>query len=391
MDYLQELGVGARKRVLDGLPPTLNETYDRIRRGQVSGAHNASTRNIARKTLHCICSVGGDISIAGLCLAVSIDHSKDSIDSSEVVSEAEVLHACSSLARKNTLLNKLELAHFSVKGYLQDIDPNGPLGEFSHSKEIPSTWLASTCIRYLMFKKFRCHTRNDSDGWLTVKQRRCGNFSYAFAAKSWQVLNEPIEGSSLQPSEHLRLLLDPRRKPYLQNWLVQYLVDEYGRNHEKETFLRATANAIRQDFTPLHVAASFGLQSICSWLLGVGVSVNAKSNVGPPLACVLAGPRVFLDGPTRIATLYNKTASPRDVGATVGIRIEYEIDLAAASTDVSFSGRALHLCQKRVSALPLIPFTRRPGAISGDIISIIVDSNRIYDEQAMHDIFQEIS
>ncbi|KAK7935021.1 hypothetical protein PG985_000516 [Apiospora marii] len=390
LDYLQGLGTGARKRALDGLPPTLNETYDRILRGQISSANKASTRNIARKALHCICSVSSGLSIEGLCLAISIDHSKDDFDRREAVHETEVLRACSSLVRKDSFLNTFELAHFSVKEYLQDIDPNGPLGEFSLSTEAPSAWLASTCVRYLTFKKFRCQTRYTSDGWLIAKRRREYDPFYAFAARSWRMLYKPIECTPLQPSEHLRLLFDPEEKTYLQNWFVEYLIDKYAYRNEEYTFSTIAAYVTRQDVTPLHVAASLGLHSVCSWLIDAGVSVNAKSEVGTPLACALAGPEVFVGGPAKVTTLYNKTASPHDIGLTIKRLMRDEIDLEVPSTEVSFSGRALQLCQWTESCLPLIPFIGTPGALCTDMIPMLEGSELLYDGPVSHDIFQEI-
>lgn len=128
------------------------------------------------------------MTISELCIAVSIDLNKDYIELSDIVDELDVLRACSSLIRTNSVRECLELAHFSVKEYLQNIHPNGPLGEFSHSEETSSVWLASTCVRYLKFKAFNHHTRNFPNGWLTVKQRREQYPFYVFTARIWPTL-----------------------------------------------------------------------------------------------------------------------------------------------------------------------------------------------------------
>ncbi|KAK8063888.1 hypothetical protein PG996_008540 [Apiospora saccharicola] len=70
--------------------------------------------------------------------------------------------------------------------------------------------------------------------------------------------------------------------------------------------------------------------------------------------------------------------------------MEHDIDFAVASTDVSFSGRAIQLCQKRATSLPPIPFIRAAGALCDDMIPILKSSEQACASQFMHDIFQEV-
>ncbi|KAK8113173.1 hypothetical protein PG984_013699 [Apiospora sp. TS-2023a] len=391
LDYLQELGAVARKRALDELPPTLNETYDRILLGQITGTKNSFQRDLARKTLRCICSTGNKMTISELCIAVSIDPSKDFIEQSDIVDELEVLSACSSLIRKNSIRDCLELAHFSVKEYLQDVDPNGPLGEFNQSKETSSVWLASICVRYLTFKAFNRCTRNFPNGLLAVKQRREQYPFYVFAAGTWPTLHRPSGSTLPQASECLRLLFDPRRKAYLQNWFVEYLTNQKRFGGEHSNLQAAVAYVVRQDVTPLHVAASLGLHSVCSWLLGAGISVQARSQVGTALDCALSGPQAFLLDPAQAAEFWNDIASPEDVQLTVELLMKNEAHLAVASTDASFSLRALKLCLGSRSHLPIIPFIRTRRALCEDVIPLLRNERTCNGKNALlHDIFQEV-
>lgn len=168
-------------------------------------------------------------------------------------------------------------------------------------------------------------------------------------------------------------------------------MNQYGSGDEQSDFEAAVAYVFRQDVTPLHIAASLGLQSVCSWLLGAGISVQARSHVGTALDCALAGSHVFMLGPTQVAELCSGIASPQDIQSTVEILMKYEANLAVSSTYVSFSSRALKLCLTRGSHLPFIPFIRTPRALRDDLIPLLRNECTYNSNNALlHEIFQEV-
>ena len=118
MDYLCELPTdSARKRALNSLPPTLDATYARILR-RVKESNN-DVQVLVRRSLRWIAHAREELSVAALCEAVSVKPGIKYLTRQEIRGEEEILRCCGSLVRKSMSGSSLELAHFTVKEYLQ--------------------------------------------------------------------------------------------------------------------------------------------------------------------------------------------------------------------------------------------------------------------------------
>lgn len=99
MDYLCELtNDAARRKALNSLPPTLTATYERILR-KVNNS-SKDVQKLVQRCLRWIVHSNGELSIAALCEAISINNDDTTLDREAVPEEDEILRRCSSLIRK---------------------------------------------------------------------------------------------------------------------------------------------------------------------------------------------------------------------------------------------------------------------------------------------------
>jgi ankyrin repeat protein len=390
LDYLAGLPNYLRRQALKRLPPTLNETYDRILEQILDQSVDTSISDIIQKALHWICYVENDLEISQLCEAVSIQDGKDSLDSGDLIVESDIARYCSSLIRKSYDGRCFELAHFTVKEYLLKIDPTSKLKIFRYDPDNASESLTTISLRFLMFPKFRRQPVPDASELDRMSKRGEMHPFYSYATTFWPEQYQVHDKREIQ--QLIKDLFGTRKKLFFQNWLIAYLYDLEDSNCPAESFSKTILFVIRQDLSPLHVAASLSLLGICRWLLEVGESPNAKSRVGTPLHCALAGPLIFhTHDIDLIRHLRNLEVNALHLGNTIQLLLEYGADVNSTWAGISFPTWALDVCVSMKCANPFIPLLHKLTIFKTDTIEKIRDLYReIYNQEFVHDIFQAV-
>lgn len=286
MDYLCELPNDAARRVaLGSLPPDLNSTYERIL-NRVS-QRNSETQKLVRRALRWITNDAGAISftIEVLCEAVSIDLGSTKRNHDAIPDEFEILRWCSSLVRKSTDGNKLELSHFTVKEFLTHIgsSQNTSIRAYRTDPSRDRLILAKVFLTYLNFEDF------DQGGPLSQDEvlRRFHEYPfryYAINCRGWAWLAR----ENLDDPE-LFSLMQKLFSPSKPNTFISFMHDESPLGVlGKEEALRILNSGVAEA-TALHYAAMYDLGRLCSWLIRSGCDVNRKTIFGTPLHFALFG------------------------------------------------------------------------------------------------------
>lgn len=283
MDHLCELpNDSSRRKALGDLPPTLNATYERILR-RVNRS-NKDVQLLVSRTLKWIVYYRSPITTAALCEAVAINLEDTRRDVDNISDEFEILRRCSSLVRKSADDDCLELAHFTVKEFLQKIGPEDS-GEFAAFRIGPyhgDLELAKTCLTYLSFEDFDQGNFDSKD----VIVRRLADFPLRkYAVRAW----DKHAREHLHDDELLSLtkqFLNPSKPSTLLSWAhdLAYL---------RKRSVNEEAKAGIAEASPLHYAAMLGLPEICAWLLEGGCDVDRGTVFGTPLHCALLGTEAF--------------------------------------------------------------------------------------------------
>ena len=281
MDYLCELPNDAARRVaLGSLPPDLTSTYARIL-NRVNQS-NPDTQKLVRRALRWITCVDrtNNFTTEALCEAVSIDLGSTRRDSQAIPDVFEILHWCSSLVRKSANGNTLELAHFTVQEFLQQIDPRRDIsfGAYRIDPESDELTLAKVCLTYLNFEDF------DQGGPFSrhVVDRRFHEYPFRYyAIDGW----DHAARKNLDDPELFRLvqkLFSPSKPNTLVSWMHDMTAKHpaWGSQYKETQIIISSMFA---EATALHYAAMYNLTKVCSWLIKSGCDVNRNTSFGTPL------------------------------------------------------------------------------------------------------------
>lgn len=269
-----------RRRALNELPQTLNETYERILLRIPK-----SSIPIVQRTLYWTAYASPKLNIPELLEAVSIEEDADSVDLEARLDEEEILRCCSSLIRK--IDNAFQLAHFTVLEYLESIPSDQHLlCAFQLSQNVEFI-LGRTCLRYLCFHNF---SENPPSTIEEFYQRLTRHPFYTHAAYSW----DEYMTSHLEKTDMLALaqrLFDPIKTNNFRLLIISYLMDRLYRSRRLEIpqEIRDTIFKISsgEEFRPLHAAALMNIPEICRWLIAGEVDVSQRSELGAPLECAV--------------------------------------------------------------------------------------------------------
>ncbi|KAL8760737.1 MAG: hypothetical protein Q9184_003095 [Pyrenodesmia sp. 2 TL-2023] len=317
MDFLCELpNDSSRRKALENLPPTLNATYERILK-----RINASSKDVqllVSRTLRWIVHCDSEVvlSTAALCEAVAINFGDTRRDVDNIPDEFEILRRCSSLVRKSADGDRLELAHFTVKVFLQQIGPeeDGEFAAFRIGHGHGHEELAKTCLTFLSFEDF-----NQVDfASKHVMDRRIADFPLRrYAVLAW----DEHTRNSLRDDELSYLMkqfMDPGKHGTLISWAQDLTLLIEHRGHKKVGFGIAEAS-------PLHFAAMLAFPEICTWLIDGRCDVNRSTVFGTPLHCALMGP-VALDAPRGDLTSFVGPPDNPDRRSVINILLEAGAD-----------------------------------------------------------------
>ena len=277
----------ARRAALGSLPPDLNSTYERIL-SRVNQC-NLETQKVVRRALRWIANDEGDpdLTVEALCEAISIDLDSTRRNPEAISDDYEILRRCSSLVRRSEDGGKLELAHFTVKEFLQQIDPQRDLsiGKYRVNAGTDQLIMAKVCLTYLNFEDFN-HGGLESPHTLRHHFPDC-----AFRCCAVNNLVDQI-ADNMYDTEYFSLvqkLLSPSKPNTFISWMHDNFVNTCGYFGSDFTWLLTDESElvnVRSGFaevTALHYAALFNLTEICSWLIGSGCDVNRNTKFGTPL------------------------------------------------------------------------------------------------------------
>ena len=314
MDYLCELLTDAAKKdALDSLPPTLDATYARILRRVKESNHEVQV--FVQRSLRWIARARGKLSVAALCEAVSINPEDTLLNRDRIPPVEEILRCCSSLVRKSAFGNGLELAHFTVKEYLQKLDEVSD-NEFRayHIQDLPcDIELAEVCLTYLNLDDFKGLDITDEE----ARTRRMKDY----ALRSYAVFCWPQHAEDKVADERIFHLIQqlfcPSKSSKFMTWAQDYdiLLYEHYENGKPNFISSFDAVNLRLATTgPLHYAAILKLPELCTWLLHEGCEVNQRSSCGTPLQCTILEPEALI---AKKFYEWNVTDESEDVMATL--------------------------------------------------------------------------
>lgn len=289
MDYLCELpNDAARRKALDCLPPDLNSTYERIlcRINQ----SNPETQKLVRRALRWIANASKmySFTIRALCEAVSVDFGSTKRNPEAIPDKFEILHWCSSLVRRSAYGEELELAHFTVLEYLEQIDPTRDvsISAYRICRKTDMITLSKVCLTYLNFEDFEKGVLPDLD-LITHRLReypfREGAIGWSIDFRDFQYFESDVELVSLAQK-----LWSPSKPNTFITWMYDTTTTVYGDWPEDEKNLSLVISGFAET-TALHWMAMHGNGSMCSWLIESGCDINRSSAFGTPLHCALLG------------------------------------------------------------------------------------------------------
>ena len=266
LEVLRHCFPSSLRHILEELPESLDETYERILK-----EIRKPNQGHAHRLLQCLVVAARPLQVEELAEVLSFDFNAEGIPTLNVGwrwedQEAAVLSACSSLVIivKGGDSRIVQFSHFSVKEFLTAdrlAEPIRDVSRYHIQLEAAHTILAQACLGVLL-RLDDCVDRDD------IK-----NFPLAlYAARYWPTHARSENGSS-RIKNGMKCLFDAD-KPHFATWLWIYNEDEYGLS--MHTMCPKKPRAV-----PLYYAARLGFRDLAEHLIaGHPEHVNA-SNTGP--------------------------------------------------------------------------------------------------------------
>ena len=293
MELLRHCFPPSVRRILDELPDTLDETYERILR-----EIRKPKRGHARRLLQCLVAAVRPLKVEELAEVLAFDFDAEEgipklkLDWRWEDQEEAVMSACSSLVIvvKDGDSRVVQFSHFSVKEYLTSnrlLESSKDVSRYHISLEAAHTNLVRACLGVLL----RLDDRIDRD--------EIESFPLAGYAAQYWVKHAQFENVSSQIKYGTKCLFD-RDKPHLSAWL---------RIHNEDH--RKPPDAKRPEI-PLYYASRHGFYDLAEHLIAkYPEDINATCGIyGTPLHAAAA------HGHVEVASLLLKHLA-------VGIRSEF--------------------------------------------------------------------
>ncbi|RBR18897.1 uncharacterized protein FIESC28_05819 [Fusarium coffeatum] len=365
LDCLEGLGKIGRETALNTLPPTLDESYDRILIKVMSKKGKSVSQEIVRNTLHWVCYDSQGLSIAQICEALSIGLNRDRKGTAklEMVDEKEIMTYCSSLIRKNLEGDRFELAHFTVEEYLNSIDEESALRLFRYSESDAERSLAQVSLELMLSPEFASRPVAEMSECRRIVQRTADHPFYHYAASHWPAVPSTHDDTTV--ARLLKELFATRKRPYLLNWLTYRFVHfvPFGDQSDDNTqnkIMDLITFILRRDLTSLHIAAMVCSSALCRWLLATDMDVNATTVLDlAPIHFALLGPDVLQIVAQGLwvnhVSLRFKPGldSSDDIHATISVFLELDLKVQAVSRH-SIGKLALDACVRSGNASPFV-------------------------------------
>lgn len=256
---------------------------------------------ICRRALRWIGLQDKTLNVLALCEALSIPDDEDVIDIEHLVDSDWVSRSCSSLIRLSTHESDqphFQFAHFTVREYLRNIDPQSKRGFFRSSDDEAIQDLFRTSLRFLTFPLFdqkptvaaseiqRMAERNEQHPFYPVAAGYmfCSRGEYQEDTRLSIVLeDEPM-------MRYAKTLFSPSKPGIFLSWVLEATWHWPDVELREENFFSIMGLLLAPEFSPLHIAAMLSLPSVCAHLIEDElVNVNSCCRLGTPLHALLAG------------------------------------------------------------------------------------------------------
>jgi len=265
------------RQILDGLPKTLDGTYERILL-----EIDEEKQVYANRLFQCLAVSIRPLHIEELAEIFAVLPNAESTPGFNVSwrpedPEAFILSACSTLV---TIVNTrdgriVQFSHFSVKEYLasERIATSAPVSHFQVLPKPAHMLLAGACLGVLLQLDYSTDKTNIEDFPLAQ-----------YAAKHW-VGHACFEDVSSHIRDGMGHLFD-KDKPHLAAWLWIYNIDDEHHIYYRDIY---TAHPKQPDAVPLYYAALCGFRGLVEHLLDLHPQdLDAKGGVcGTPLGAAL--------------------------------------------------------------------------------------------------------
>ncbi|EXK35992.1 hypothetical protein FOMG_09184 [Fusarium oxysporum f. sp. melonis 26406] len=271
----------ARRKALSELPPTLNETYDRVLQRVMQCP--PQTQVCIRRALQWTALGSPKMNIASLCEAVSFQEGMDVFEADDIIEPEIISRNCGCLLRKSLDGNYFEFAHFTVLEYLERTE----VGDFQYSEVTAYQSFVQASIGYLLLPHFdRVPTIIDTVEEAYAKERNQKHPFYKFA--TYTPLG--VQRSTSTYPMHLKVM---EEEPVLE--LLKRLFDIHKTGNFRawaHTVLSGGQNELstmhQLSNGPLHFAVLILSPKLCQFLIDSGVDVNVVRDNSTPLAMTIA-------------------------------------------------------------------------------------------------------
>ena len=264
LEILRHCFPSSVKLILEELPESLDETYERILR-----EIRKPNQGHAHRLMQCLVAAVRPLQVKELAEVLAFDFNVEGTPKLNVGwrwedQEEAVMSACSSLVMivKDGDSRVVQFSHFSVKEFLTAnrlVEPIKDVSRYHIRLEAAHTILAQACLGVLL--------RLD-DG---VDRDKIENFPLArYAAQHWAT-HARVENVSSRIKDGMECLFDSD-KPYFATWLWIY-------NEDNDVFM-TTACPEKPAAVPLYYAARFGFRDLAEHLITVHPEhVNARGGI----------------------------------------------------------------------------------------------------------------
>lgn len=249
---------------LNSLPPTLDQTYERLL-DRIDGEED---RKLAREIFEMLAFSFRPLKLREICEMLQVTPGLSTLDEGKRLTDpSDVLSICGSFLNFQRDTDFVALAHHSVKTYLTSDLPQR-VNYFQLSETDAHCTLATKCLAYLSLDAFASGAVQPV-GRLGERRKQYPLFLYA--GEHWALHTQALE----ELGDHE--LGEPLWR-LLRSFLFS---DDAGRGNFLAwvQLLIPMSKNIRKT-TPLYYAASFGLKTVVRYLLEAGADVEAPGGRG---------------------------------------------------------------------------------------------------------------
>jgi ankyrin repeat protein len=244
------------RKSLSTLPPTLDQTYDRI-----LSTISKEDAEYAKRILQWLTFSARPLFVKEVAEVLAIDVERDpAFDRDEVLEDPlEVLNICSSLVIFTGSLNEtIALAHYSVQEYLvSDRIRQGHAKKYSMQEAECHSAITKGCLKYLL--------------QLAQPLSKDALKISALAKYSAQYWSSHLRntGRNLEEVSRLAMNMMSTERPEYLTWIQIYDPDRLFARPDLDRSLKSLA-------PPLYYASLLGLSMVTKLLLGKGADINAQ-------------------------------------------------------------------------------------------------------------------